>query len=86
MILDDNLYSEIVEYCKLNNIENPIKFIHKLLQKAFMVEKYGNEPHISQELPNDYVKETITEPISTEIITSTVDQIIEKKNKDLYGE
>lgn len=41
--IDKKLYSDIKEYCKINNLI--IKdFINKLLKQAFMVEKYGETP------------------------------------------
>lgn len=43
MTLDKDLYNEINEYCKINNLKTR-DFIHKLLKEAFLVQKYGDSP------------------------------------------
>lgn len=43
MELDKDLYKEIKEYCELNGIKTK-EYIHNLLKKAFMVDKYGECP------------------------------------------
>ena len=43
MQLDKQLYDEINDYCKLNNLKTR-DFIHKILREAFNTEKYGNSP------------------------------------------
>lgn len=43
MQLDKQLYDEINDYCKLNNLKTR-DFIHKILREAFNTEKYGNGP------------------------------------------
>lgn len=41
--IEDKLYSNIKEYCKLNNL--PIgSFINSILKKSFLIEKYGDTP------------------------------------------
>ena len=48
--IENKLYSEIKEYCKLNGLV--IKdFINKLLKKAFTVEKYGDKPFSIESVP-----------------------------------
>jgi hypothetical protein len=48
--IENKLYSEIKEYCKLNGLI--IKdFINKLLKKAFTVEKYGDKPFSIESVP-----------------------------------
>jgi hypothetical protein len=39
--LNDDLFEEINEYCKLNNIENVDKFIYKLIKSGFNI-GYGD--------------------------------------------
>jgi hypothetical protein len=48
MQIDKNLYIEINEYCKLNNIKTR-DFIHNILKEGFLKEKYGDKPFFMQE-------------------------------------
>lgn len=48
MQIDKNLYNEINEYCKLNNLKTR-DFIHKMLKESFLKEKYGDKPFFMQE-------------------------------------
>ena len=59
--IDIKLIKDIEEYCSINNIENPSKYVTKLLKKAFMEEKYGKKPDI-------FVKQ---EKVSIETASST---------------
>lgn len=59
--IDIKLIKDIEEYCSINNIENPSKYVTKLLKKAFMEEKYGKKPDI-------FVKQ---EKVSIETTSST---------------
>lgn len=43
MQLDNKLYKEIKEYCELNELKTR-DFIHDILKKAFLKEKYGETP------------------------------------------
>lgn len=43
MQLDKDLYNDINEYCKLNGLKTH-NFIHKILNEAFLKEKYGDSP------------------------------------------
>lgn len=45
MEIDKKLYNEIKDYCVLNNLK-PRDYIHGLLKKAFMEDKYGKMPPI----------------------------------------
>lgn len=45
MEIDKKLYNEIKDYCLLNNLK-PRDYIHELLKKAFMEDKYGKVPPI----------------------------------------
>lgn len=45
MEIDKELYNEIKEYCDLNGLK-PRAYIHTLLKKAFMEDKYGKMPPI----------------------------------------
>ena len=49
MEIDKKLYTEINEYCKLNNLKTR-DFIHKNLKEGFMKEKYGESPFIKVQM------------------------------------
>lgn len=65
--IDIKLIKDIEEYCSINNIENPSKYVTKLLKKAFMEEKYGKKPDIfnTQEKEKPSIKQI--SPIETNI-------------------
>ena len=42
-ITDENLYNDIVEYCKLNN-EKINNFCQRILKEQLLIEKYGDTP------------------------------------------
>lgn len=79
--IPDKLYSDIVEYCKVNNIEDVNKFIKKIINQGFATEKWGSF---------EENKEPKKEIIEKTIISATTNQQVEKKiivdNNDLYGE
>lgn len=56
MVLDKNLYTEINDYCKENNIKTR-DFIHKILREAFMKEKYGDSPFAFLKKEEKHVQE-----------------------------
>ena len=59
--IDNKLIKDIEEYCLINDIQNPSKYVTKLLKQAFMEEKYGKKPDI-------FVKQ---EKVSIETTSST---------------
>lgn len=63
--IDNKLIKDIKEYCLINNIQNPSKYVTKLLKKAFMEEKYGKKPDIfvkqEQEKENVSIEANIKE-------------------------
>lgn len=61
MELDKQLYAEIKEYCELNGLK-PRDFVHEILKKAFMEEKYGKMPAVIKK------SETFQPKTSIEII------------------
>lgn len=65
--IDNKLIKDIEEYCLINDIQNPSKYVTKLLKKAFMEDKYGKKPDIfvKQEKENDSINPTT--PIETNI-------------------
>lgn len=81
MVIDKNLYSEINEYCKENNIKTR-DFIHKILKEAFLKEKYGDSPfaffkkeekNTQQEIqPITQVENTVIEPVIEQVVVENV--------------
>lgn len=63
--IDIKLIKDIEEYCSINNIENPSKYVTKLLKKAFMEEKYGTKPDIFNTQEKHSIKQI--SPIETNI-------------------
>lgn len=69
--IDIKLIKDIEEYCLINDIGNPSKYVTKLLKKAFMEDKYGKKPDI-------FVKQE-KEKVSIETTSSTETNIKEEK-------
>lgn len=73
--IDTKLYSEIKDYCKINNLKIG-EYINNLLQKAFIEDKYGKTPFDNKEenvllplkenVPNEAIVEKIPENIEPE--------------------
>lgn len=93
MQIDKNLYDEINEYCKLNNLKTR-DFIHKLLKDGFLKEKYGESPFSFKKENKNELKEAekdiqIVEvkDNSNEIIVNyipvTTETIINSNSKEL---
>lgn len=80
LILDD----EFIQYCKLNNIDDVVKFGKQVFDKGFTIIKYGEIP-LSLKINDKKLNETIVEPTSPSksVIESST---IKKEDKDLYGE
>lgn len=84
MVIDKNLYSEINEYCKENNIKTR-DFIHKILKEAFLKEKYGDSPfaffkkeekNTQQEIqPITQVENTVIEPVIEQAVVENVIEV-----------
>ena len=84
--IEQKLYNDIKEYCKLNGLV--IKdFINKLLKKSFTVEKYGEKPFSTNEVvsaPYIHTLEvTLEEPADLPPITN--EKILEKYRKPIEG-
>lgn len=73
MQIDKNLYDEINEYCKLNNLKTR-DFIHKLLKDSFLKEKYGESPFLFKKENKNDVKE-IEKDIPIEEIKQNCNEI-----------
>lgn len=91
MTIDKNLYTEINEYCKENNIKTR-DFIHRILNEAFLKEKYGESPfafikkeekHVEkEEQPIVTVEETIKEHV---IEIPVIEEVVETKENIIVG-
>lgn len=88
MVLDKQLYNEINEYCKLNDLKTR-DFIHKILKEGFMKEKYGDSPFkftSVPQLPDNAVKkiEDLVEnqfPLPPEVIEPIDNKSVEPKKE-----
>lgn len=66
--IDDKLYQEIREYCRLNKLTISV-FVNDLLKKTFLVEKYDDAPPFFKKK-----KEPEIEPIQVDIIRKMVEE------------
>jgi hypothetical protein len=77
-IADENLYNDIVEYCKLNN-EKVNNFCQRILKEQLMIEKYGDTPF------GKVVQEVVTSPVIPEDkkkqIQPHIDNMVENYSK-----
>jgi hypothetical protein len=64
MEIENKLYNEIKDYCKLNDLKIG-DFINGLLRKAFNIEKYGEKPPFFAP----------TTPVSEEHVAKIVDKV-----------
>jgi hypothetical protein len=98
--LPEKLRVEIIEYCRLNEIQDVDSFIIKMIRQSFTTEKYGSVPNIFKD---EIKKETVPEvevkeekPIVEENIKNDYElnlnlkketKPIQKSNiDDIYGE
>ena len=78
--IDNELYNEIKDYCRINNLKIGA-YINQLLKKAFMIDKYGETPFKKE---NKNEKKEKTEDKKENIkpaapVKQTVSPIKEKK-------
>ena len=74
--INEDLYKDIREYCKLNKMTVSV-FINDLLKKGFMVEKYDDAP--------PFFKKKLEEKVEAVIVTGTLkkDGIYEQESVDV---
>lgn len=86
MQLDKKLYDEINEYCKINGLKTR-DFIHKKLQEAFLLEKYGDKPFFSFSIKSVPIEdETIAERVyTTEALNNAIKDFTNSKSVQLSG-
>jgi hypothetical protein len=80
--LPERLKNEILEYCKLNSIDNIESFIIKLITQSFTIEKFGENPLFVNKKervfePEVIVKEVIVEKIVEVPVEKVVEKIVE---------
>jgi hypothetical protein len=93
MEVDKKLYEEIKEYCTLNGLK-PKEYINDLLKKAFMEDKYGNKPFMTNKIRVESVLVKADEPdrngivYTKEALEKAVEQYKEKvtigKDGDIF--
>lgn len=87
--IDIKLIKDIEEYCLINNIENPSKYVTKLLKKAFMEEKYGKKPDIFVKQEKEKVSIKPTSSIETNIKeekVNFVEEVVKLSGEDVAKE
>lgn len=70
--IEDKLYLDIKEYCRLNKLTISV-FVNDLLRKGFMVEKYDDAPPFFKK-KNESGEVSVTIP-STEKVTISYDEM-----------
>jgi len=87
MELPKELKKEIIDYCKLNNIEDVDAFILKNFKQGFNVEKYGTSPFkVKQQEPQIIEKEiikTITATTEVEVIKEVPVEVVKEVIKEV---
>lgn len=85
MEINNKLYSEIENYCKINEIDDIEKYINNLLRQAFTKDKYSTIAKV--EKVDRIISEEIIEPIivaePTIIIEKEVIKPIARKKKEV---
>lgn len=87
--IDNKLIKDIEEYCLINDIQNPSKYVTKLLKKAFMEEKYGKKPDIFVKQEKEDVSIKPTTQIETNIKeekVNFVEEVIKLSGEDVAKE
>ena len=79
ILITDNLYNDILSFCKVNNIEDINQYCAYLLDKAMLAEKYGPAPTvITNKIENTKSVDSIKKQEETVVIKN-------KQNIDDYG-
>jgi len=82
--VDDSLYIDIEQFCKLNNIEDVDEFIKKSLISGFNIEKYGDLNDINRNVtPIPIEPQPIVDTTPDQPITSNKYNINVTINKDI---
>lgn len=81
LILDN----EFLMYCKLNGIDDSVKFAQEIFNQGFNIVKYGKTPIISP-TKKDELKEVKTEVIIKEVINEEENIQLKEENQNLKNE
>ena len=84
--LPEKLKNEIIQYCKLNNIEDINLFIIKLIKQSFTIEKFGIQPDFIENKnlmkePEEQPK-VVVEEKKEEVNLETTPDVIEIKPEE----
>jgi hypothetical protein len=87
--LPDKLKNDIIEYCKLNKIDDINSFIIKMIRQSLTIEMYGRVPKIFDEpeaiLSNEIEIKPSIEEIKVEVSEKEkIDAIISTEEKNKY--
>lgn len=78
--IKDKLYKSINEYCIFNGI-NTLSYINDLINKGYMIDKYGDKPSILQKESNNKKEEEKVDII----VVDDIPKNIEEKPKRKYN-
>lgn len=84
-ITDENLYNDIVEYCKLNNEKINI-FCQRILKEQLLIEKYGDTPFSENTHKLELPPVTPIVANAKDIIQPFIDGIVEEHTKTINEE
>jgi hypothetical protein len=73
--ITDKLYSDILEYCKVNNIPDVDKFIKKIVNQGFTTEKWGVIGE-NKEVKKEIIEKIIISAITTDPEIKIIEKII----------
>ena len=79
--INSSLYSEIKEYCSLNNLKINA-FVNEMIKKQFSIEKFGDEPFFNYNKESHVAVDTAAEEESKTIVTvidTKTEEIVEQK-------
>lgn len=79
MKIDEKLYQEIKEFCKLNEIKDVNKYINELLKEAYMKQKWGEKPTTTTAKPKNKENKENPKP-------KTTSDFFSGPNTDIYNE
>lgn len=85
--LPDKLKNDVIEYCRLNKIDDIDSFIIKMIRQSLTIEMYGRVPKIFDDISEPIIEEKKSETIVEEIkIEPQKEEIIvsEEKSKNEY--
>ena len=87
--LPDKLKNDIIEYCKLNNIDDITSFLIKLIRQSLTIEMYGRNPDILRIKEPEIVIEEEIKPVIPEPVVVDIPKeepiIVEENLKNEYN-